>query len=804
MKTKIFGLLLVAVLTAGQFSTVAEAKTTPAAEPPVVEAKAETAPAVESPAVETKTETKPAAEPPVVETKTETNPAVEPPAEETKAEAKTVPVEPGSETLSAPVLTNGMSVAEYVLSRDPQSAPPPETQRPETLDADHVKIFPFSSSIVIKGVFERSGFYFQIPSYWDVQYALAQIEFTVSPLIVNIPASLTFFINNTPIYSCAVDYKLGASQITFVKIPINLLKEGFNEFAVTGYVRLYDDDGCLDDFSGASWVRISEQTSIEVGYNLQETNNQLKYFPYPLISTMDETGDYLSFFVPDSPLEEELKAAFMLRALLGNETDKEDRIGFYTFSSLLKEKENALIIARYDRLPADVASVLPELHAQEEGAVIYEYQDSGRTVLVLTAAEETDLWEGACLLMDSDRISQEKTPYAFVPRGSAEYVVSSRTLDALVEDGETVKGITGNDGIEFIGPFHQESFIYLPFSGGFVLGEGGKVDLRFRYSDNLDFDRSMITVYWGSTPLASKKLEKENANGDTLSFLMPSDVVGTYASNFRIAFDLELEELYCTKRADQMPWAYVSGDSTLYLPAGNGSFYDLSLRPYPFQRLGLFNNLAVVVPDEMSASEIALFGRLAALTGTNVRPYGVIDVFFASDFQAENENRHVITLGTLADNSFLRELNDHLSFSYSEDGTRFKSNEQLLLSEEYAKNLGVIQIIRSPYQEGKAILAACAVSDFGLDRIEQYLTVQENSRTLSGDAFLIDSDLETKNYTFLKEETSSEITLRQRVEEHKDAIVFTLLSTGAMLLLLIAAVIILIRYHRNRREEANK
>ena len=85
---------------------------------------------------------------------------------------------------------------------------------------------------MLQGIFERSGYFFKVQKYWEPIYALAQIEYTVSPLIRDdVPASLTFFINDSPIYSCAVTYEEGASQIVFVPIPVEYLKKDFNEFS---------------------------------------------------------------------------------------------------------------------------------------------------------------------------------------------------------------------------------------------------------------------------------------------------------------------------------------------------------------------------------------------------------------------------------------------------------------------------------------------------------------------------------------------------------------------------------------------
>ena len=694
---------------------------------------------------------------------------------------------------------------DYVLSSDPQQAGAPLRVRPNTPETQYVKIFKYSENIVLRGIFGRSGFFFKIQDYWDTRYALAQIEFNVSPMIQGVPASLTFFINDHPIYSCAVDYENGASQIVYVSIPVEFLKAGYNEFALTGYVRLYDEEGCLDDFSGANWISISEASFIEAGYDLLDFGNKLSYYPYPLISSMDDTGADLTVYVPEQALEEELRAAFLLRADLGNETGAEDRIGFKPLPGSLPDQGNALIIAQADRLPEQARKSMPAgIDLSLEGAFVYLYGQQDAYVMVVTAARAEDLTEAAFMLMDSDRVTQEKYDWTFVPAGAASIVIANHSLSALIENGETLKGITNQNGINFIGPFHQVSIVYLPFSGGFVLGEGGKVELKMRYSDNLDFDRSMVTVYWGDTPVASKKLDRDKATLDTFSFMMPSDVVGTHASSIKIAFDLEIKELFCTKRADEMPWAYVSGESTLYFPAGNASVYDLAMRPYPFQRLGLFNSLAVVVPDEMDEAEYAVFGRIAALMGADVSPYGTMNVWYASRFPKESQNVNVIVLGTWQDNAFLRTINDQLSFPFAEEGARFASNSQLLLSERYAAEICVLQYLRSPYQEGRAILAVCAPDTRVLSQLDRFAAVQENTWALAGDAFLIDRDLETKSFRILKEEPIEKATLRDRLEKNRDAILFTIISTSVMFLMLVAVILILVRYRRNRREEEKK
>ena len=698
------------------------------------------------------------------------------------------------------------SISKTVLATDPSDAGEPTTVAPDVAAADYSKVFKFKNDMLFSGIYKTTSFFFQVEKYWDTKYIYATIEYTVSPLIKNdVPASMTFFVNNTPVYSCKIEYNDGKSQVTYVRIPVELLDEGYNNFAITGYVRLYDDNGCLDDFSGANWINISKDSQIQAGYNLKDTENHLNYYPYPMMSTVDEFGKKCEIYVPEEASDEELRAALLIRADLGNETTDEDDIGLQTMENLNSGDGNKVIIAAKNHLPKDVLNQMPQnSYDLSKGALIYEYKDVSGNVLVLTADKDQDLYEACTLLMDEDRISQEKRNIAYAPAGSAAEVIKNRSLSDLIADSETIEGITGDAGLEFVGPFRQEQILYLPVTGGFVLAEGGKISLNFRYSKNLDFSRSMITVYWGNTPVASKKLEKENADGDSLSFVMPSDVVGTYASSIKIAFDLEIEDMYCTKRADEMPWAYVTGDSTLFLPVGQSSKYSLDLRPYPFQLMGNFNDLAIILPDKMTPLQLDLAGRIIALEGNSIGPYGKISVYRASEFDPATSDTNQIVIGTYQNNSYIKKLNTKLSFKYSNDGNKFASNEKLLLSDNYASNIGILQIIRSPQYSGRAIMVVSGTGEDTLKNILNYTRISENCWKFKGDSFLIDSTFDTKNYTFLKDEGKANVTLLQQILKNSDAIAFTLISTLAMAILVLAIILILLRIRKNSKSDEEK
>ena len=695
--------------------------------------------------------------------------------------------------------TTSEDLMDAVMETNPEDAAEPITEKPEYEEAPYVKAFGYSEDVVFSGIFDTDQFYFRIRNYWKTQYAYARVQFTLSQLIGDGPASLTFSVNNTPIYSCKVDYNNGREQIVYVPIPLEMLRSGYNSFGVTGYVRIYDDEGCIDDLTGANWVRLEKSSFVEVGYDVTDPENKIAQYPYPFLSTTDEDGSETAVMTSDAVNESELSAALLLRADLSAETDKKDDITLTTAKNAAKYSKK-IIISLLDNLSDTYRAQLPQDAGNlSDRAVIVNFGKGDDRTMLIVSANGDCLTEAARLLVDDTRVTQESDTTAYVAKDA-----SQQMLDAIAYSDEnatyTLSSLAGG-GLSYVGPFHQKQTVYLPFSGGYVLSGTGKIDLTFRYSENLDFDRSLITVYWGDTPVASKKLTKENAAGDTMSFSLPADVIGATAGSIQIVFDLELPDLFCTPRMDEMPWAYVAGTSTFYLPVGKTGTLSFDDQPAPFEMSNRFNEVTVVIPDNISETELNTLGQVTALYGVNISAYGSIETVRAKDFHGDTTDRNLIVLGTYNDNSLLQQLNDSLSFKYTENGSRFADNDSQLFSADYAARLGVMQLLPPPYGEDRALLAVCAIDDDSMAQIESYLQEDENTWKLTDDAVLFDADGEIRTYKLLKEEESRTPDLKQFVENNKDTVLFTVIAVAAMLLLLLAVILILVRIYLARRKE---
>lgn len=723
---------------------------------------------------------------------------------ETTEIQETVAESQADENMSQEAAAPGVEGVNYLPVVDPESAPPPDQSEPVYPTVSHTDDTFFYRK-TLKGIYSSSDLYFYIQDYWDTKYAYARIQYDVSQLIESSSSSVTFSINNIPIQSYKLEYKEGSSQILYVKIPMEQVRTGFNSFSISAYARLYDEQGCVDDYSDANWLSISDVSYVRCGYESKDPDHKIAYYPYPFMSTYNTTGKGLTIAVSDESAPGEVAAAMNIMGDLSSHIKEKNDIQICRLSDLKNTNPNrTILISDYNNLSSEYKDRITESPDTSGNSTVNFVDDSnGNPLLIITSLDDSSLSEAAFMLMDQSRRRQESGGFAQVEKGSAQLAVNAAKQSDMAALNYTLEDITGN-GLMYVGPFHQEKNIYLPVSMGFKLAEGGKIALKFRYSENLDFNRSLITVFWGDIPVASKKLSRDKASGDELTFEMPDDVIGTSASNLKVSFDLEIPDMICSPRQSDMPWAYVSKESTIFLPSATDVTLSFNSKVSPFNRNGTFNDILLLLSDSPTTSELNLLGQAIAMYGNEAKPYGTITVKRAADFNSEDGDYNIITAGTLKGNAFISRINDSLAFKFSQDGASFVGNEQLILSRDYAGKIGIMQLLKSPYSINRGMLVLTGSSEQALQNLQKCLRDLSKREELKKDCVIIDPDMSVTCLQFIRAEESKEgPTLAEKMIRNKKSLVFTAISTAAMFLMLIAVVIMLlrIRMYKKRNEE---
>jgi hypothetical protein len=252
-----------------------------------------------------------------------------------------------------------------------------------------------------------------------------------------------------------------------------------------------------------------------------------------------------------------------------------------------------------------------------------------------------------------------------------------------------------------------------------------------------------------------------------------------------------------------MPWAYVSKESTIFLPPSSDTSLSFDLIGSPFRSQGKFNNVMMVVSDQPSGDELNLFGQVIAMYGNGIKPYGSFLVRKASEFKKDDGDYNLITAGTFGGNALLPQINDKLSFKYSSDGAGFESNEQLILSKEYAGQIGVLQLLKSPFSLNRGMLVVTGSSAQTLLHIQEFLRHSKQRNELTKDCVIIAPDFHTTAFQILQGTAiKAEPAPLEKLVQNKRSVIFTIIATSAMSMMLIGVIIILlrIRMYRKRNE----
>jgi len=171
----------------------------------------------------------------------------------------------------------------------------------------------------------------------------------------------------------------------------------------------------------------------------------------------------------------------------------------------------------------------------------------------------------------------------------------------------------------------------------------------------------------------------------------------------------------------------------------------------------------------------------------------------ANEFSKNDANYNIITSGTPSENQLISELNSKLYFKYNDGGTQFLTNNKLILSDDYAKSIGTLQLLQSPYANNRALLVLTGPDDNCLKAISGMLANEKLRWNLEKDCVLIDGEGNVKTYLFKNSAIEvKKASLGQTLSDNKTSLLFVLAGTSVMLLLFLAAVLILIRAKINK------
>lgn len=666
-------------------------------------------------------------------------------------------------------------------------------------DNEDVKAYKFQDDVTINGVIGSTERFFNVSQNWDVKDLKLNLVYTKSELLDVNYSTITVFINGEPVSSKRLDGDRKYQDKWQVNIPKELVKSGYNSISIKAY-KTISDKICRDDSNTANWLVIHKQSDIELNYSLKSNSNEIK--DYNSIFTNIGNEEYVdtTFVLPDKYNSNELSSIMNLSLNMGQKLKADNFKLDVKLKSNLKEYNNNIIyVGGTNDTSADFLNLLSndEKNQAKNKAVIKQvispFNKDKRMILIIS--DNSKALENATKLICNNELLNELNSSSFI-------IDETKDVSEIKKDTKnklTLNDLGYNDFL-LKGPFSQETNFDVSIPKNKISTAGSILNLKFRYAKNLDFGRSLVTVYVNDKPISSKKLSLEKADNDNLEVNLPTDVLGKNYYKIKVVFNLELKDLMCVTRDTDNPWAYILDSSFIKFDFKDNNSLNFKSYPYPFIDNQQANDINVVVSKNLNSSDLSNIANIIGNMGRDaVYNTGNLNVLTDSEFLNTNKKGNLIVIGTPDDNSILKDINKDLYIKFDKNFSGFENNDKIkFLDDKYSKQLSTIQLINSPYSKSNSAIIVSSLDKNSLSSSVRYLSDNNLTRDLKGDAAVVNRDGGIQDINFkennTKDEEPEDNSTKFKLE--KSSLTFILIAGFLFLTVIISAILLILKYRK--------
>lgn len=666
-------------------------------------------------------------------------------------------------------------------------------------DNEDVKAYKFQDDVTINGVIGSTERFFNVSQNWDVKDLKLNLVYTKSELLDVNYSTITVFINGEPVSSKRLDGDRKYQDKWQVNIPKELVKPGYNSISIKAY-KTISDKICRDDSNTANWLVIHKQSDIELNYSLKSNSNEIKDYNSTFTNIGNEEYVDTTFVLPDKYNSNELSSIMNLSLNMGQKLKADNFKLDVKLKSNLKEYNNNIIyVGGTNDTSTDFLNLLSndEKNQAKNKAVIKQvispFNKDKRMILIIS--DNSKALKNATKLICNNELLNELNSSSFI-------IDETKDVSDIKKDTKnklTLNDLGYNDFL-LKGPFSQETNFDVSIPKNKISTAGSILNLKFRYAKNLDFERSLVTVYVNDKPISSKKLSLEKADNDNLEVNLPTDVLGKNYYKIKVVFNLELKDLMCVTRDTDNPWAYILDSSFIKFDFKDNNSLNFKSYPYPFIDNQQANDINVVVSKNLNSSDLSNIANIIGNIGRDVvYNTGNLNVLNDSEFLNTNKKGNLIVIGTPDDNSILKDINKDLYIKFDENFSRFENNDKIkFLDDKYSKQLSTIQLINSPYSKSNSAIIVSSLDKNSLSSSVRYLSDNNLTRDLKGDAAVVNRDGGIQDINFkennTRDEESEDNSAKFKLE--KSSLTFVLIAGFLFLTVIISAILLILKYRK--------
>ncbi|GAA0745114.1 cellulose biosynthesis cyclic di-GMP-binding regulatory protein BcsB [Clostridium oceanicum] len=666
------------------------------------------------------------------------------------------------------------------------------------------KNFKFTNDkeVVLKGVNGSNIFFFDIDNNAKVNKSYLNLVISQSKLLDDRNSTLTIYINNSPVTSFKLsDYKRYKSNIK-IDIPLENIKYGSNEIKISSYRRI-SDKPCTDDMNKANWVKIHKESYLHINYSDKKDSKSIGEYPYPYIKLQQSKAIDNEIIIPDNFKNSHISSALILSSNFGQNIKFDNiRTSIYKFSeSINKKDKNLIYITGTKNIPKEILILLSdsEIKFAKDNAIIKEVQspyNKEKNILLIVSDNDKNLIKASKLLCYKDLTSQIRENTFKVNHN-----VNLPKLNSTNNKLSSFKDL-GYEDIKIEGLFRHEVSYVIPMYKDKSIKDSSKIVLKYKYSDNLNFDKSLINVYINDTPVTSKKLSKEARDNGVLQVKIPKEFSEVNNFEIKISFDLYVKNEYCDFRDDNSPWGFISKDSYVKFDYGNKKTNVFENYPGILTENNNSFNTTIVIPDKVDSRLLTYISNIIGYIGHDIENIDNINIVKNKEFSEEKyKDTSIIAIGTPNNNLFIKDLNRNLNLKFNNEYTGLISDDKMNFIGDYDKNLATFQLIESPYKKGNNIMVVSSTSDRSIYYGQKYLSDLSLIEKLKGNVVTVDKNGNVR-YAYYGEEYkikdgNSKSDFISKINNIDSNLKKIMLFTVFILTLVIGAVIFIIRKHKN-------
>lgn len=666
-------------------------------------------------------------------------------------------------------------------------------------DNEDVKAYKFQDDVTINGVIGSTERFFNVSQNWDVKDLKLNLVYTKSELLDVNYSTITVFINGEPVSSKRLDGNRKYQDKWQVNIPKELVKSGYNSISIKAY-KTISDKICRDDSNTANWLVVHKQSDIELKYALKDNSNEIKDYASVFANIGNEAYIDTTFVLPDKYNSNELSSVMNLSLNMGQKLKGDNfKLDVKLKSNLKEYNKNIIYIGGTNDTSTDFLNFLSddEKNQAKNKAVIKQvispFNKEKRMILIIS--DNGKALKNATKLICNNELLNELNSSSFI----IDETKDVSDIKKEIKNKLTLNDLGYNDFL-LKGPFSQETNFDVSIPKNKISTAGSILNLKFRYAKNLDFERSLITVYVNDKPISSKKLSLEKADNDILEVNLPTDVLGKNYYKIKVVFNLELKDLMCVTRDTDSPWAYILDSSFIKFDFKDNDSLNFKSYPYPFIDNQQANDINVVVSKNLNSSDLSNIANIIGNMGRDaVYNTGNLNVLTDSEFLNTNKKGNLIVIGTPDDNSILKDINKDLYIKFDKNFSGFENNDKIkFLDDKYSKQLSTIQLINSPYSKSNSAIIVSSLDKNSLSSSVRYLSDNNLTRDLKGDAVVVNRDGGIQDINF-KENNRSDEELEDNSSKfklEKASLTFILIAGFLFLTVIISAILLILKYRK--------